>query len=472
MTNAVAEAHYQRGNALRNAGQFAQAEAALRDALRLAPGHRDAAYSLAFMLREQGRIQAATDAVAEWARHARPGLEYVMAALGFLLECDALRRAHALARDARARWPEDARLAARAGEIALALGEFDEAAQSLRDALDRDPNLSAAWLRLAHCRRYAQIDDADPHRFERGWADAKLTPLARTSAGFALGKALDDVGDYARAAAVLRAANARAQAGAPWNRSVWRGGIEAQLAASPLPAVAEQPDFVPVFIVGLPRSGTTLVASTLGSFDGVRDRGELNWIPALHTHLREQRQLHEASALAQIAALIRAQMRRDDAPARYYVDKNPLNFRYLDFILALFPNARIVHCRRALRDAALSLWMQHFAGEDMGFSHDFADIAQVARDCDALLAHWRHRGVEMLDLDYETFVAAPDMQRTRLAEFIGVDAETFALNDPTVGDVVKTASVWQVRQPVYTRSIGRWRRYVPYLPELATLFPE
>ena len=116
--------------------------------------------------------------------------------------------------------------------------------------------------------------------------------------------------------------------------------------------------------------------------------------------------------------------------------------------------------------------MQHFAGEDMGFSHDFADIARVARDCDALIAHWRHRGVEMLDLDYEAFVAAPDLQRTRLAEFIGVDARAFALNDPTVCDVVKTASVWQVRQPVHTRSIRRWRHYVSYLPELATLFPE
>lgn len=472
MTNAVAESHYQRGNALRNAGQFAQAEAALRDALRLAPDHRDAAYSLAFMLREHGRVQAATDAIAAWAVHARPALDDVMAALGFLLECDALTHAHAVARDARARWPEDARLAARAGEVALALGEFDEAAQSLRDALDRDPNLSAAWMRLAHCRRYAHIDDSDLRRFERGWADAKLTPLARTSAGFALGKALDDVGDYARAAAVLRAANARAQASAPWNRDAWRSGIETQLAASPLPAVSVQPDFVPVFIVGLPRSGTTLVASRLGSFDGVRDRGELNWIPALHAHLREQRQLHDARALAPIAALIRAQMRRDDAPARYYVDKNPLNFRYLDFILALFPNARIVHCRRALRDTALSLWMQHFAGEDMGFSHDFADIAQVARDCEALMAHWRQHGIEMHDLDYEAFVAAPDMQRTRLAEFIGADARAFASNDPALGDVVKTASVWQVRQPVHTRSIGRWRHYVSYLPQLATLFPE
>ena len=69
-------------------------------------------------------------------------------------------------------------------------------------------------------------------------------------------------------------------------------------------------------------------------------------------------------------------MRRDDAPAQFYIDKNPLNFRYLDFIVALFPNARFVHCRRDARDTALSIWMQHFAHEDLGFAYDFATISQ------------------------------------------------------------------------------------------------
>ncbi len=469
MSNAGAESHYQRGNALRTAGRYAEAETALRDALRLDPAHRGATYSLAFMLREQGRVYAAAEAVAAWVERTELALDDTLATLGFLLECATLAPAQALARSALLRWPADARLAARAGEIALALGEFDEAATALRDALDRDPNLSAAWLRLAHCRRYTRSDDPDLQRFEHAWADSQLMPPARTSAGFALGKVLDDLGDYARAARVLRAANAQAQATAPWSRAAWRGEIEARLAASPPPALAAHSDFVPIFVVGLPRSGTTLIASTLGSFDGVRDRGELNWIAALHAHLHTHGQMHDTAALAQIAALIRAQMRRDDAPVRCYVDKNPLNFRYVDFILALFPNARIVHCRRGPRDTALSQWMQHFAGEDMGYSHEFADIALVARDEAALMAHWRMRGIDLLDIDYETFVADPAAQRARLAQFIGAD-NAVSSERATAAETIQTASVWQVRQPVHQRSIGRWRDYAPHLPELEALF--
>lgn len=467
MANAAAQGLYERGNALRSAGHPREAEAVLREALRLAPEHRAAAYSLAFMLREQGRVNAAADAVVAWTRHARPALDDTLAALGFLLECAAVTAAHALARDARGRWPDDARLAAKAGEIALALGEFGEAAAALRAALDRDANQSAAWLHLAHCRRFDASEDADLRRFERGWSRTDLMPLTHACAGFAFGKALDDIGDYARAAAVLRDANAGARSRSPWPHEAWRRGVAAQLDAAPLPQVAAHDDFVPVFIVGMPRSGTTLVASTLGAFDGVRDRGELNWIGALHAHLREHGQLRDRAALAGIAALVRAQMRRDDTPARCYVDKNPLNFRYLGFIVALFPNARIVHCRREPRDTALSLWMQYFAGEEMGFSHAFADIAAVARDCTALMAHWRARGVDVLDLDYEELVAEPAAQSARLAQFVGAAA---ASAPDASAQVVRTASVWQVRQPLHHRSIGRWRRYAPHLPELETLF--
>jgi len=473
MANSAAQSLYERGNALRNAGHLGEAEAALREALRLAPAHRDATYSLAFMLREQGRVNAAADAVAAWTRHAHPALDDMLAALGFLLECDAIAPAYALARDARGRWPEDARLAARTGEIALALGEFDAAAAALCNALDRDPNQSAAWLRLAQCRRFGAAGDIDLRRFERGWARTDLTPVARICAGFAFGKALDDLGDHARAAAVLREANSAASDQSPWQLSVWQREVAAQLEAAPLPQAAGSTDFVPIFVVGMPRSGTTLIASTLGSFEGVRDRGELNWIGALHAHLREHGQLRDRSALAGIAALVRAQMRRDDAPACCYIDKNPLNFRYLDFIVALFPNARIVHCRRGLRDTALSLWMQYFAGEEMGFSHDFADIAAVANDCAALMAHWRARGIAVLDIDYEQFVAEPAAQRSRLAEFVrvSIDGEGGGSEDSVGAQPVRTASVWQVRQPLHQRSLGRWRHYAPYLPELETLFP-
>ena len=464
------ELRYWLGNALRTSGHDGAAEQELRGVLREQPGHSDAAYSLAHMLREQGRTEAAAEVVAALWKSAQFDAGSALAAINFLLECSAYPQAWAIAHEAQRRWPQDARIAVRVGEIALALGNFDAAADALRNALDRDPAQSVAWLRLAYCRRYADRNDADIGRFRRAWADATLKPAARTCAGFALGKALDDIGGYAEAVDVLRHANAAARAASAWRTPDWQSFVAARLAAEPLPALLADADFAPVFIIGLPRTGTTMIAGVLARHAGVRDRGELNWVGALYAHLHDQGRLRDPRALASAAAMIRAQMRRDDAPAQFYIDKNPLNFRYLDFIAALFPNARIVHCRRVVRDTALSLWMQHFAHEDLGFAYDFHSIAEVEKGYRQFMARWQASlAIPILDLDYEAFVAQPQEHQQRLAAFLGM-ADSSARAEAVPTGIVTTASVWQVRQPVYTHSIERWRHYAPYLPELAALF--
>lgn len=438
-----------------------------------APVNREASWAQAQRLREDGRIEAAADTVVALWQEARGDRASVLATLEFLKECGAQQHALPLAREAQARWSDDARIAAEAGEIALALGHFDEAAVALREAIDLDPRQGAAWLRLAHCRRFTE-DDADVQRFRHGWSDASLDEAARICAGFAFGKALDDLGDCAQAVQVLTQANALARRAVSWRIDAWRLFVDTQLNAPALPTTPADAEFIPIFVVGMPRSGTTLVASTLARNAAVRDRGELNWVPALHALLREQGQLRNPPALAAIASVIRAQMRRDDAPARFYLDKNPLNFRHLDFIAACFPNAKIVHCRRGARDTALSIWMQHFAHEDLGFAYDFTDISIVGKGCDALMAHWRARlPLAILDVDYERFVAEPEAQRHRLEEFLGLPPRADG-DDADSGNAqsITTASVWQARQPVYTHAVERWRRYAPYLPELTTLFSE
>ncbi len=466
------ELHYWRGNALRMCGAIDEAERELRGVLRRQPAHRDAAYSLATMLREDGRLRAAAAVVIVLWKSAQFDAQGALDVIGFLIECSAFAEALPLAREALRRWPRDARIESRVGDVELALGHFDEAAATLRSTLDHDPAQSAAWLRLAYCRRYAERTDADIERFRAGWSSPTLAAEAHSCAGFALGKALDDIGDYANAAQVLRAANARQRATTSWRSDVWQHSVEQRLRAQPLPALPVREDFAPLFIVGLPRTGTTLVASTLAREPGVRDRGELDWVSALHANLVVQDRLSDPAALAATATLIGKQLRRDDAPALFYIDKNPLNFRYLDFIAALFPNAKIVHCRRSPRDTALSMWMQHFAHEDLGFTYDFSTIAEVEKGYRALIAHWRRTlAIEILDLDYETFVAQPREQRQRLAEFLGI-AATDAVADAGPQAAVTTASVWQVRQPVYTHAVERWRRYADYLPELVTLFPQ
>ena len=468
----VVELLYWRANALRLSGRHEEAERGFRALLRRQPDHRDAALSLAFMLREAGRIDAAAQVVTELAKTHAGDSGQTLALLGFLRECGAYPQAIEIANSARQRWPQDAALAAITGEFALALGEFDAAHAALSEALTRDPGQAPSWLRLAHCQRYVDRNNADLRRFESALAQPALSAQARICAGFAMGKALDDLGDYANAARLLRDANAQARAVMPWRAQAWRQFVADQISGEILPALGDTVEFTPIFIVGLPRTGTTLTATTLGGHPQLRDRGELNWIAAMHARLQTQGLLHDLSALRAVRALVAAQLRRDDTPARGYIDKNPLNFRHLDLIAAIFPNAKIIHCRRSRRDTALSLWMQHFAHDDAAFAYDFADISEMAAGYERLMEHWRHTlALPIFDLDYETMASADPDSLRRLVEFLGVSPEPI-LQTPVAPGPITTASVWQVRQPLHTHSIGRWRNYAQFLPELTQLFAE
>src|SRR6185437_14094055 len=461
---------YWRGNALRMDGHHADAERDFRAVLAAAPDHREAAFSLAHMLREQGRFSAAADVVCASLQACAGDRAHVVAGLVFLRECGANTQACTVAAVARARWPESAEIAALAGEFALATGDFDGARSMLHIALNGNERDGMSWLRLAYCGRCTTREDPDFRRIECAWHNRSLDGDTRTCLGFALGKLLSDLDERSRAVAVLRDANAAADAQARWSAGDWRVFVEHRLMQRGLPPAGAAVNYVPVFVVGLPRTGTTLVASLLARRGELRNRGELNWIDAMYRFLDGQGRLHDRGALASVSAVVHAQMQRDDPPAGWYLDKNPLNFRYLDLIAAMFPDAKIIHCRRGRRDTALSLWTQRFAHTDLGFSYDFSNIAAFMDGHDRLLEHWRQTlPLAWFDLEYEALATNPEETVRSVRRFLGMpDRCTTA--DTADKLAITTASVWQVRQPLYTRSIGRWRAYADHLPELKRMF--
>lgn len=461
---ADADQHYRRGNELRAAGRAAEAEAALREALALAPGHADAALSLAFLLREQGRLRAASETIlARW--HAQPRVrDDDLRSLAFLRECQQPDAAEAVAVAALERFPDDAALLALAGENALDRGAFAIARDRLAASVERDPSRAPAWLRLAHTHRFDDRDDADLARMRAARADTSGGEDVQIALCFALGKAHDDLGDFADAAAFFREGNERAKRRrGGWSREGWRRRfVEQQSRAPPLPTLCEREDFIPVFIVGLPRTGTTLAATLLGRYPAVCNRGELNWLAALAARLGPT---PPSSALTAAAMLLHAQLRQDDAPARFYIDKNPLNFRHLGLIAALFPNARVIHCRRDRRDTALSIWSQHFAHDDLAWSYDFDDIAAFAAGYERVVAQ-RPPSLAWFDLDYERLVGDAEATLAQLRGFLGLAATGATTH---VDGAIRTASVWQARQPLHGRSVGRWRDYLEWIPELGNI---
>ena len=457
------------------AGQPAKAEAMLHELLKENPCDAASAFALVRILKEQGRT-AASGALMRACfsgESNRRDANLAIHAIELLDDCGRKGDAASIADAAIAENPDDARLHAYAGMLRIQLGEFERARRHYLRALQQDPR---AWewhvpIGLSSTQRYTERRHPDFVLFHDGLRRDGLSGKARAELHFALGKAHDDVGDYEEAARRFREGNALARRLVRWSRKDWRRAVEARMAAKPiLQRLDPTAAFTPVFIVGMPRSGTTLLADLLSRFSKVRSRGELPWA----AQLAARSALVGSPArtdLQAAAAMYTVLSRQDDAgDALWFIDKQPLNFRYLDLLLALFPHAKVIHCRRNRRDTALSLWMQCFLEEVQGYSYDFGDIALVMRDEHRLMAHWHTLYPESIwRVQYEDLVADPTGVITELASWLGLSTHADGVLPAPSASSVSTASLWQVRQPIHSGSVGRWQRYASYLPELARI---
>lgn len=447
----------------------AQAEALLRAIVMEQPDDAASAFLLARMLRDEGRMSAAATVLRTCFEHGQHDAGLAIQAIELADDCGSKQDAAAIAEHAIGSSPDDPRLHAYAGMLELQLGEFERARQHYLFALEHDTR-ACEWHiphGLANAQRYRQRDHPDFARFRACLEREDLSDRARSTLLFALGKIHDDVGEYTEAAHFFRAGNALARALTSWSREDWQRTVAALLAAPPIPQRLDAPgDFVPVFIVGMPRSGTTLVAELLARHPRVRNRGELSWLPQLG-QTPELAHDPDRAALERARAVCTQHLCGDDVDSHWFIDKQPLNFRYIDLILALWPNAKIIHCRRNPRDTALSLWMQSFLEDLQGYAYDFSAIAIVMQDCERLMAHWQTRhGPSIRSIQYEQLVTDPTATIADLARWLELPPLDTDPSMPKIPASISTASLWQAHQPVYTRAIGRWRSYATVVPEL------
>ena len=427
-------------------------------------------FQRAAALVNDGRYRAAADLILAAWRQSRRDVAVALRCIQPLLDLRCRDTAGVVCGEALAgvRDPELLRVAA---QLARESGDFEAAQSYTREAIPQLPQDGGLLQLLAITRRHTDADDADIRHLEEFWNDGALPRGERELAGFALGKCYDDIGNYFAAAKAWQQANAWAAESTAWNTRHWLGFVDFTLQLRPPPIVTPADlEVVPVFIVGLPRTGTSLVADLLGRFPDVRNRGEMNWIWFLWDRLKAARALTQPAALAEAARLYLRHLRRDDAPARWYIDKNPLNIRSLPLIDALFPNARIIHCRRDLRDTALSIWSQFFATGESDYAYRFEDIAAFAAGCERIAQGVRPRlRLPVFELSYESLAEDPRAAVRALAGFLGLPEQLDPLALPST-QAISTASAWQARQPVYRSSIGRWQRYAPFIPQLSTMF--
>jgi len=424
---------------------FTEAEVSLRRALKMSPNYLTARGLLGKALLLQGRT-----------REAKPHFEK---ALG--KSANDFEALHGM------------------GQIAMMEGRFEEAEQWFNRAMNIEASsrIPTALAALAGLRRMTKGDKAWLERAQRVAASG-IAATEEIALRFAIGKYQDDVGAYSQAFQSYERGNELSRNLAPQFRPEVRiQFVDNLIRAYTRDAIARSEPGAsdskrPVFVVGMPRSGTSLTEQILASHPAARGAGELDF---WNNAGREQAVRHQNAPLieSQKKKLAEGYLRvlaECSADAQRVIDKAPVNSDYLGMIHSVFPQARIIYMRRDPIDTCLSCYFQPFT-QALNFATDLSDLEQYYRQHHRLMAHWHEilPAGSILDVPYEELVADQVKWTARMLEFVGLDWDDRCLDFQNTKRGVATASTWQVRQKIYDSSVQRWRKYEKFVGPLLSL---
>ncbi len=470
-------------------GRFEDADVLLERCLELAPAFSAARSNHATVLHRLNRPVEALAQLDILLAQAPKHPNHRMLKAAVLVQIGEFDEAIAHYVDVLAAFPEQPKAWMSYGHALKTVGRQAEAIQAYRDAIARAPGLGEAYWSLANLKTVRFTPD-DLEAMSAQLARDDLASEDRFHMHYALGKALEDAGEYERSfqhyrqGAALRRQSLRYDADDNSEtlrraRAFFTPALLAARAGQGCPA----PD--PIFIVGLPRSGSTLVEQILSSHSAVEGTMELPDIIALTKRLGGMRAEGEPWAYPDVLAdldagavaalghefLDRTQVQRKlDRP--FFIDKMPNNFAHVGFIHLILPNAKIIDARRHPLGCCFSGFKQHFA-RGQAFSYDLTDIGRYYADYVALMAHFdRVLPGRVHRVIYERMVADPEGEVRRLLDYCGLPFEAACLKFHENDRAVRTASSEQVRKPIFTDGVDHWRHYEPWLgPLKAALGP-
>jgi len=479
LNDRLATAHHDLAAALDALGRSHEAIAACRRAIELAPHIPENHRTLGELLESAGDAGAAAQSFLRAASAAHDTTAGRLDNVKAQLLQDNLSEAEACLREAIALDRRSDELHKVLGEVLAKEGRFAEAIEACDRAVELNPLQVPAFLTAVRAGKCSGADRPRLTRMLSALHHPSITDAHRVYLHFAIGKFLDDVGEYRDAMRHFDKANGIRGRSRRFDPAALSEVITRLIKRYTADFFAANHAFglhdeTPLFIVGMPRSGTTLVEQIVSSHPGIAAGEELFfWSRRTGSRgIAEATSLTAESGRAMAAEYV-AELRQISPGAARVTDKQTFNFQQLGLIHLLLPNARIIHCRRHPIDTCLSMYCTYFKGQ-IPFVASRSDLAFAYRQYMRIMDHWRAvlPRDRLLEIDYEALVADRVELTRKLIAFTGLDWNDACLQPERNARTVTTASLWQARQPVFKTSVERWRRYEPWLGELRQLLAD
>jgi len=480
------DAYFRLGIALEKLGNIGGAIVAYERATKLLPSLTEAWFRAGALVYTLGHRD---QAIGCFRRAAATGDRNSFGRLGkarALLTEDRNQEAEQVLRETLVADPRNAMAYDLLGNLLTEFGRFDEARACFERAIAIAPMLAGSYYELVRCRPVTSADDGLLQGMQAALATPGLEAAQLLRVHLAIGKAAEDLDDYGLAMRHFDAADAVRRGTVRFDSVAFSTEIDRLIARCTPEWIARAPelgssDATPVLIIGMPRSGTTLVEQIVSMHPEVGAGAELHFWNQRGAEWHRSCSAGNAAAgnekpflvsefLAKATADYLGVLRAIAPKAARVTDKMPFNFLWAGLVHVAFPRAVIIHCRRTAIDTALSIHQTHFR-PGLAFPTGGAELVAYFRDYQRLIDHWRSvlPADRFIEVDYEDLTRAPEPVIRRIIAACGLAWDDACLRPECNPRAVNTPSKWQARQPIYRTSVARWRRYEPWLGPLRAL---
>ncbi len=499
------------GAALKEQGKFKEAIKAYNNALSIKPDYADAYYNMGIILKEQGKLEEALEAYTK-ALTINPDYAEAYYNMGIILnEQDKLEEALEAYKKALAFKPDYAKAynnigntlqgqgkleeAIEAYKKALSIkrdyaetqnnmgvtlkdqGKIDEAIEAFTKALSIKPDYAEAHRNLSSVKKYT-TDDKQFLQVKELYGTVDLEDDAKCNLSFALAKMYEGIGELDRAFQHLSEGNALRKK--LLNYSIeqdkklfyYLKKLQPKILKNSLKVKEASTDITPIFILGMPRSGTTLIEQIVSSHSEVVGTGELNYISQFGLNLSVEPEAINATAISKFRESYLSKLSKVSDGKHLLTDKTPHNFLFIPLICAAFPESKIIHVQRNAAATCWSNFKQYFVSDFLGYCHDLKDVVAYYNLYTEMMKLWQSQyGERIYNLNYESLTTDQENQSRKLMKHLALDWEKACLSPHKNKRSVRTASQQQVRQKVYQGSSEAWRKYEPFLNGAFDSFP-